>query len=196
MKRLDPNRPRRWESILRRLPAGVPLSGVEVGVWRGENAAHLLEARPMLTLCLVDPWEAPEKGSSYERSPDRIAKQGQAYFDECYLETLRAVEPWKDRAFIYRISSEEAATIARQELARPTTPAVAYDFVFIDADHSYEGVSRDIARWLGNVRPGGWIGGHDVDHKRYPGVRKAVEEAFGDAFETDRDCTWFHRVPA
>jgi predicted O-methyltransferase YrrM len=51
------------------------------------------------------------------------------------------------------------------------------DFVFIDADHTYEGASQDIRLWRPKVRPGGWCGGHDYC-QRFPGVIQAVKEAF------------------
>lgn len=37
-------------------------------------------------------------------------------------------------------------------------------FLFIDGDHSYEGVSKDFENYRGLVRPGGLIAFHDVIH--------------------------------
>jgi len=54
------------------------------------------------------------------------------------------------------------------------------DFVFIDAGHSYGAVRSDIRLYLPKVRRGGWFGGHDYNAK-YPGVMRAVKEAFGSA---------------
>jgi predicted O-methyltransferase YrrM len=53
------------------------------------------------------------------------------------------------------------------------------DFVFIDADHSYGAVKDDIACWAPKVRAGGWVGGHDYHPRKFPGVVKAVDEAYG-----------------
>lgn len=53
------------------------------------------------------------------------------------------------------------------------------DFIFVDAGHSYEAVKDDIACWERKVKPGGWFGGHDY-HPRFPGVIRAVNEAFKD----------------
>ena len=36
------------------------------------------------------------------------------------------------------------------------------DFLFIDGDHSYEGVKRDFADYAPLVRPGGLIAFHDI----------------------------------
>jgi hypothetical protein len=66
------------------------------------------------------------------------------------------------------------------------------DFVFIDADHTCEAVSRDIRAWAPKIRPGGVLAGHDycmesvrtaVDHSSLLGVKK-----------TSRDC-WMWRKP-
>lgn len=59
-----------------------------------------------------------------------------------------------------------------------------FDLVFIDADHSYEGVKKDINAWYNKVRDGGIVSGHDyeqsgvtVDGNYYEfGVMKAVDE--------------------
>jgi hypothetical protein len=64
--------------------------------------------------------------------------------------------------------------------AAPLVPDGWADFVFIDAAHSYEAVRDDIADWLPKVAPGGWFGGHDY-HKSWPGVIRAVDQAFGSA---------------
>jgi cephalosporin hydroxylase len=51
------------------------------------------------------------------------------------------------------------------------------DFVYIDADHSFDAVLNDILAWKKVIRPGGWIGGHDYNDE---GVRKAVHTVFDD----------------
>lgn len=70
---------------------------------------------------------------------------------------------------IYWMTTREAA---------PLVPDGWADFIFIDAAHSYEAVRADIADWLPKVKPGGWFGGHDF-HANWPGVQRAVTEAFG-----------------
>jgi len=47
------------------------------------------------------------------------------------------------------------------------------DLVFIDADHSYDWVKKDIAAYKPKLKKSGWLTGHDID---YPGVHKAVTE--------------------
>ena len=52
-------------------------------------------------------------------------------------------------------------------------PNAHLDLVFIDADHSYEWVKRDIAAYKPKLKSGGWLTGHDID---FPGVNRAVNE--------------------
>jgi len=54
------------------------------------------------------------------------------------------------------------------------------DMVFIDGDHRYETVLRDIDRACGLAKSGGIVCGHDYGHPLWPGVKKAVDEKFGD----------------
>jgi hypothetical protein len=49
------------------------------------------------------------------------------------------------------------------------------DFVFLDADHSYEGTKAAICAFMPKMKPGGSLGGHDMT-PRFPGVIKAVTE--------------------
>ena len=46
----------------------------------------------------------------------------------------------------------------------------------IDGDHTYEAVRDDIKAWMPKMRIGAIMSGDDYN---WPGVRKAVDEAFG-----------------
>jgi predicted O-methyltransferase YrrM len=56
-----------------------------------------------------------------------------------------------------------------------------FDFVFIDADHSYNAVLADITAWLPKVKPGGILAGHDIGFKS---VRRAVSELLPNYIES------------
>lgn len=103
----------------------------------------------------------------------------------CPSLTLTGVDLFPDklrshRAFDYaRQFADRARLIEGDSVASAAeVPDGSLDFVFIDADHSYEAVRRDIEAWRGKVRQGGWIGGHDYNRK-FPGVVRAVNFAFG-----------------
>ena len=51
-------------------------------------------------------------------------------------------------------------------------PRWSLDFVYIDADHSFNNVMQDIIVWADRVRPGGIVSGHDYDNED---VKTAVD---------------------
>lgn len=50
------------------------------------------------------------------------------------------------------------------------------DLVFIDGDHHYEQVQKDIRLWLPHIKPGGILCGHDYGFEKWPGVKQAFDE--------------------
>ncbi len=55
-------------------------------------------------------------------------------------------------------------------------PADGFDVVFIDGDHSYEGVRKDYEHWRGALRPGGYLVFHDAwPNRPAANVREGVE---------------------
>jgi hypothetical protein len=175
--------PRSWE-ILRRIPRDRPVVGVEVGVFKGNNALQLLQQRPNLTLHLVDPWAVGT--ADYRSTADYQAMFTRAQWDQVHATACRRLAFAGDRAHILRATSAVAMTsIADQSV----------DFVFIDGNHSQAAVAADLL-WSSKVKPGGWIGGHDYHHpkatqRRY-GVTQAVDDWLaGRHLSAGLDTTWF-----
>jgi predicted O-methyltransferase YrrM len=50
------------------------------------------------------------------------------------------------------------------------------DCVFIDGDHTYEGVARDIISYVPILKPGGLLMFDDYGAEDFPGVKRAVKE--------------------
>lgn len=145
--------------------------GAEIGVRRGATAEILMRSCPKLRWIAVDIWV------TMASDPARIAQEEhRAYF-------VGQVLPRYKRLTLLEHESAEAAAMVDDG---------SLDLVFIDACHQYAAVKRDIALWSPKVRPGGWITGHDFDNPRFPGVRRAVTEAFGEV-QTREDYTWLVR---
>lgn len=62
-----------------------------------------------------------------------------------------------------------------------------YDMVFIDANHTYDAVTRDIKAWLPRVKR--LICGHDYDLQS---VRNAVKDTLGEVSETED--IWYKEI--
>lgn len=71
-----------------------------------------------------------------------------------------------------------------------------FDFVFIDGDHEYNAVKRDIEMYSQLVKSGGWVVGHDYYECEsiHPGVKRAVDETFEGSFEKLRGSLWRARI--
>jgi predicted O-methyltransferase YrrM len=63
------------------------------------------------------------------------------------------------------------------------------DIIFIDADHSYASVKKDILKYTPKLKKSGLLTGHDID---YPGVNKAVNEVIKD-FDVGPNFVWIKK---
>lgn len=178
----------RAAEILNRVPVGA--KGAEIGVFAGEMSRALLGSDHGISLVMVDSWEGA--GASYQGdSGDWHAGLAQAAQDGFFAQAQRRARFAGTRATILRMRSGEALSrIADRSL----------DFVFIDADHSYEGCKADIRGWAKKVKPGGWLGGHDYKNTDFPGfgVTQAVDEfasRAGLSLELGENFCWFTQIP-
>ena len=131
---------------------GKPLVGCEIGVAHGLHSDSMLCHVPIKRLYLVDPF------CHYDDF--KYGKTG----DDVYQGAHERIDP-DDRVVWIREFSDKAAKKIKEKL----------DFVYIDGNHSYEWVKKDIAAYYPLVKSGGVIGGHDFCCV-YPGVAKAVLE--------------------
>ena len=80
---------------------------------------------------------------------------------------ILAVDIWEDEA-IYRQAKAMLSQFRHCRLVRKSSIEAAasvsngsLDVVYIDADHHYDAVMKDLETWIPKVRPGGIIAGHD-----------------------------------
>ena len=170
--------------------------GAEIGVYKGNLSRHLLRCCSNLKLYMVDRWKAPDPDSDYAKSGD-AASQKSNYNMRGFQKLAKKRTSFADerRWFMRGESVEIAEEFGEGQL----------DFVFIDADHTYEGVLADLTAWYPKVRPGGLICGHDIDNplgkvgaEEPWGVRGAVMDFMKDTcplieLEVGAGCTFFFR---
>ena len=180
----------RAHEILKRFAHGQELVGAEIGVFAGELSRALLMGCEDLSLLMIDSWEG--HGAAYrDGSGDFHAGLPQIAQDDFYCRAQKRVTFAGKRATIMRERSDAAVfRFANHSL----------DFVFIDADHSYDGCRADIYDWRRKIKPGGWLCGHDYQNHAFPqfGVTRAVDEFVSRHalnLETGENFCWFVQLP-
>ena len=136
---------------------------VEVGTWMGKSIVYLAEkikeSGKNIELYGVDKFVVTNDcaGDSFVENKD------------FFMEYLDNIQPVTDHIITIIEDSVEAAKDFEDE---------SVDFVFIDADHTYEGCLRDITAWYPKVKYGGVIAGHDYRNDSTCQVKQAVNEYF------------------
>ena len=185
-KQPNPNKPRRWNAVAKRVCHLDKILGVEVGVYKGTMSKGLLETLPQLNLDLVDRYIVTPPGDSYFDGSIKLARMSQQEFDSAFQDAKDNVVRFANRCTFYIMESREASK---------HIPNGSRDFIFIDADHSFIGVTNDLTYWVPKVKPGGWICGHDYAHPDQGEVKRAVEEFFTKEqlgrLQLDVQKTWF-----
>jgi len=151
----------------------------EVGVRFGYNLQTLLAANPELLV-----------GVDHYAKTDNLSQQdtgmNQGQLNELYRDVFT------------RFLSEPAVRIYRgtSAYAAGAFPLYYFDFIYLDADHSYEGARNDLRAWWGRVRQGGILAGHDfVETSSKAGTSFGVIKAVREFMEEKRiteDC--FHHT--
>jgi hypothetical protein len=109
---------------------------IEVGSCYGENAYHLMRELPIKRLFCIDPWH-----------PVGMGKYAQKCFNGLHQQDIAGKRVVKDRR-----GSPAAASRYQDK---------AFEFIYIDGDHSHGAVSKDLDAWWPKVRVGGFLCGHD-----------------------------------
>ncbi len=153
-----------YAEMVQKYPSGSLM--VEVGVYHGRSFSYLiiemLNAGKKFDCVAVDacPWE---RGST---------NPGDGEPCRGFYKYMKPLEGH------FRVMFEQVDSF----VAANNFKDGSIDMVFLDGNHCYEFISKDIAAYLPKMKKGGIISGHDYDD---PGVEKAVREAFGADFIHD-----------
>jgi len=145
-------------------------NGAEIGVFEGDTSKVLLESFPLLKgLVCVDIWEDNEEFKSH--SPNKKGKIYNADWNKVRRRFDENIKSFGERVITLQMKSEDAAELFSD---------YEFDFIFIDANHGYEFVKRDIEVWWPKLKVNGLFCGDDYTNKPSYGVIEAVDEKFGD----------------
>ena len=150
--------------------------GAELGVSHGRFTSFLCSIMPDMRMIAVDLW-APQETRCIDGAEDYKHWNHDSAHDGFQA---HCAKHFPGRVEIKRMRTDEAYK---------DVPDGSLDFVFIDADHTYEGALSDIRLWTPKVRKDGIVSGHDLN---WPTVLKAVKET-GSAF-IGNDNVWYRFI--
>ena len=166
---------KRWDWLASIIKKNNFKIGAEVGCSVGVTTSFLLRNCPGLFLYAVDLWECRASVLS-----DRAFEVLKNYdFDEITKLFNKRTRPYENRLKVLKGVSWEMAQYVDD---------CSLDFVFIDADHSYESVAKDIRAWTPKLKKGGILSGHDL---LYEGVNRAVNELINIWVDTKVNQVWY-----
>lgn len=148
---------------------GGSLTGVEVGSYAGESALIAAETGFVSRLFCVDPW----KSGWDPRDAASVTDMDEAEweFDQRMAMYPTVIRKFKGTLLDFFVKY----------------PDLKPDYVYIDAEHTYEAVRRDIGTALGFGPKA--VCGHDYC-EGWSGVMKAVNERFGAPDMVFEDDSW------
>lgn len=128
-------------------------TGAEIGVCKGKFSRVFCWNVPDLCLHCIDTWES-----------DPLDPGSEGALNEAnYEHAKKILQPFNVK-FIRKTSM----------MALNNFEDASLDFVYIDANHSFDYVMQDIIEWSKKVRVGGIVSGHDYFRLRFAGVILAV----------------------
>lgn len=133
---------------------------VELGVFLGEFSSSIYEKCEPSWLYLVDMF--PDSMTSGDKDGMNV----------------RTVDLRSIPDFLRKKFENERVSIHKQTTTDflKSSDAQDFDFVYIDAEHSYKMVKSDLEESYKRVKVGGIIAGHDYSMAQFPGVCAAVDE--------------------
>jgi cephalosporin hydroxylase len=156
---------------------GAPQSNnkmIEIGSYMGESTLMFASTGIFKNIHCIDPLKGTEKmNEDYGYEWDTVKQEFEInlrYFDNITLHedySYNVVDEFEDNSF---------------------------DFIYIDASHTYEDTKKDIELYLPKVKKGGIIGGHDYQQDEFPGVKKSVLELVGKPDDVFRDYSWVKKL--
>jgi hypothetical protein len=155
----------------RELLARLPVGGIaaEIGVWEGDFSDAIMDWCCPARLHLIDPWVfTMEFGKRWYGG---LKAKSQADMDAIFAHVCDRFAKY-EQVTIHRCASSSAALLF---------PAHYFDWVYIDGNHNYEFVRRDLQDFASKIKRGGYLTGDDYswESPEQPGdfpVQRAVEE--------------------
>jgi hypothetical protein len=138
--------------------------GVEVGVLNGDLSNFLLENfLKIKKLYLIDPWKKYAKHEYVDSINDKSQKE----YDQIYLSVKQKMLRHEKKVEILRGTSGDVIDKFHEQ---------SLDFVYLDGNHMYENVFKDISLWYPKIKKSGILFGNNFMDDGY---KVWVKDAYG-----------------
>jgi hypothetical protein len=147
------------------------LVGAEIGVHVGDFSQQIMDVVFPRELHLIDPWEYQPSAIYKNALYGGAAKGGQGEMDERYSNVCNRFDQ-QIHAGQVKVHRGYSIDVLEQ------FPDEYFDWVYIDGNHLYEYVKKDLEVSLRKIKPGGFIAGDDYTDGGWwgGGVKTAVDE--------------------
>jgi len=147
--------------------------GIEIGVWEAWYTLHMLQ-RTNMFIVGIDPWTATDSYEDVDPTAENFdprakGPDGFLWQETRYMASYGGLSKYQEFGGRWRLFRSFS-----HDIVHFFTPH-AHDFIYIDGEHTYKAVSRDMADWWPKVKIGGILAGHDYNDSN-PGTIKAVDE--------------------
>jgi hypothetical protein len=139
--------------------------GAEIGVWKGELSAAILEYTKPSELHLIDPWIAYKTAHGVLKEED--TRDGAEDDRHGYVLKRFANDINQGKVVVHKQFAVEAAVKFTEH---------QFDWIYVDGGHTYEDVKQDLSTYFDKIKVGGYIIGDDYNPNAWKGVVQAVDE--------------------
>jgi hypothetical protein len=151
---------------------GEDLTGAEIGVYLGETAEYVLNNMRLKKYHMIDPYIP-------------------------YGDMQRNAEDWDEihRRILFLFMGRKNVELIREtsEKACSRYQDGCFDFVYIDGNHEYKYVEKDISMWYNKVKDGGILCGHDYQLTDVCNAVNDFAATINTPITTELD--WYTKVP-
>lgn len=162
------------DALRRTMLKKMPMNGicVEIGVWRGEFSKILLEELSPRHLYLIDPWAVQEDEAG---GASLAGAQDKSKMDVIHDHVQATFAPQIAAGTVSIIRDYSAPALGNFE-------DQSIDFIYLDGDHSFEGVLADLQAAHDKLRVGGVVMLDDYHQKGWwgDGVIRALNTFVGE----------------
>jgi predicted O-methyltransferase YrrM len=149
--RMEENKMTRIE-YLKFLPKNKTIA--EIGTFRGEFADDIIKYAIPKKLVLIDCWDVQNK--NHIKNNSELVNVNLIKMKRIYLNVIKKYRNNKNIEIIKSYSKDAFSNLKNKN--------VIFDWVYIDANHTYQNVYQDLSLYSQLIKNNGFISGHDFNN--------------------------------